>query len=184
MTPRRFPDLNSLIGPAAVAGYVALLVIAVVVVWTFLTMVVDRRASVVAAERTLAEMEGHTIARKDTGSPLDGAPPGSPFLTGQTVNVAGAALLQLVATGIHRVGGSILSSQVDLDGDRAKEGWVGVAVSFEIAQTSLQPLLYDLEAGMPFLYINQLDVQVQHLGINGDRMRVVMAVSGQWWDGR
>jgi general secretion pathway protein M len=183
-TPRNFAKVRALIGPAAVAVYLALLVIAVVVIWTSLSAIAERRASVAAAERALREMEGRAIAHKETGSPLGAAPAGTPFLAGQTLNVAGAALLQRVATAVQRVGGSVLSSQVDLDSARAKEGWVGLVVSLEVSQSSLQPLLYDVEAGMPFLFIDQLDVQAPRVGVNGGRMRVRMDVSGQWWQGK
>jgi len=51
-------------------------------------------------------------------------------------------------------------------------------------QPALQKLLYDLEAGMPFLFIDQLDVQVPQttaLNENGfGRVKVVLGVSGQW----
>jgi general secretion pathway protein M len=53
----------------------------------------------------------------------------------------------------------------------------------------VQPLLYDLEAGMPFLFIDQLVVQAPQAGTGeeGSRMRVLLAVSGQWqgaqWQG-
>jgi general secretion pathway protein M len=183
-TSPRFANVSALIGPAAVAGYVALLLVAVVVIFTALSAIAERRASVAASERMLAEMEGRAIARNETGPPLGEAPAGSPFLAGQTLNVAGAALLQRVATAVQRVGGSVLSSQVDLASARAKDGWVGLVVSFEIAQSSLQPLLYDVEAGMPFLFIDQLNAQAPRAGVNGDRMRVLLAVSGQWWRGQ
>lgn len=181
-TPRSFT--TDLIGPAAAAGYVALLVIALVAIYTSLSGISDQRASVAAAERTLADMEGRTLGRKDAGSPLGAAPPGSPFLAGQTFNVAGAALLQRVASAVRQVDGNVISSQVDLESARAKEGWVSLVVNFEVAQTSLQPLLYDIEAGMPFLYIDQLDVQTPRVGAGSDRMRVLMGVSGQWWPGK
>jgi general secretion pathway protein M len=183
-TPHRSANLSALIGPAAVAGYLVLFVIAAVVTWTSLSAIAEGRASVATSERTLAQMEGRAIAREETGSPLGEAPAGSPFLAGQTLNVAGAALLQRVATAVHHVGGSVLSSQVDLNSARAKDGWVGLVVSFEVSQSSLQPLLYDVEAGMPFLFIDQLNVQAPRAGVNGDRMRVLLAVSGQWWRGQ
>jgi len=68
---------------------------------------------------------------------------------------------------------------------RSKEGRV---VSCELEQSALQKLLYDLEAGMPFLFINQLDVQVpQTTALNEvgtGRVRVILGVSGQWQAGK
>ena len=110
--------------------------------------------------------------------------PGTPFLEGPTVTVAGATLLQRVATAIGSVGGTIQSSQVDVSGAQTKDGLVGLVVSCEMEQPSLQKLLYDLEAGMPFLFVDQLDVQVpQTTAVNESgtgRIRVVLGVSGQW----
>jgi general secretion pathway protein M len=51
-------------------------------------------------------------------------------------------------------------------------------------QPALQKLLYDLEVGMPFLFVDQLDVQVPQTtaneGAGSGRIRVVLGVSGQW----
>jgi general secretion pathway protein M len=48
----------------------------------------------------------------------------------------------------------------------------------------LQQLLYDLEAGMPFLFIDQLVVQglqgAAPAGDSGSRLRLLISVSGQW----
>ena len=43
-------------------------------------------------------------------------------------------------------------------------------------------MLYDLEAGMPFLFIDQLVVQGPQKSVvaGGGRMRILIAVSGQW----
>ena len=83
------------------------------------------------------------------------APPvdGPPFLTGKTITVAGAALQERVEAAVKRAGGNVLSSQIDLQGPRAAEGFVGLTESLEIGQASLQNLLYDLEAGMPYLFV-------------------------------
>ena len=86
-------------------------------------------------------------------------PVGSPFLGGETITVGGAALLQRVAGAITRVGGSVQSSQVDLQGPKSKDGYITLLISCEMEQANLQKLLYDLEAGMPFLFVDQLVVQ-------------------------
>jgi general secretion pathway protein M len=127
-------------------------------------------------------------ARGGTASSLAAEHPGTPFLEGPTVTVAGATLLQRVAAAVGGVGGTIQSSQVDVLGDQAKDGSVGLVVSCEMEQPSLQKLLYDIEAGMPFLFIDQLDVQVpQTTTLNetgSGRIRVVLGVSGQWEGGK
>ena len=126
----------------------------------------------------------HACPRGSGGSSLAAEHPGSPFLEGPTVTVAGAALLQRVATAVGNVGGTIQSSQVDVLGTQAKDGFVGLVVSCEMEQPALQKVLYDLEAGMPFLFVDQLDVQVPQTTSASEqgsgRIRVVLGVSGQW----
>jgi len=114
--------------------------------------------------------------------------PGTPFLEGPTVTVAGANLLQRVAAAVGDVGGQVQSSQVDVSGAQAKDGFVGLVVSCELEQPALQKLLYDLEAGMPFLFVDQLDVQVPQTTALNDagsgHVRVILGVSGQWQAGK
>jgi general secretion pathway protein M len=80
----------------------------------------------------------------------------------------------------------VLSSQIDLQGSETKPGYVSLTASCEVGENALQELLYDLESGMPFLFIDQLVVQMPQAerGISGDketaRMRVQIDVSGQW----
>ncbi len=100
------------------------------------------------------------------------------------MTVAGAALLQRVAAAVAEVGGTVQSSQGDVLGTQAKDGFVGLLVSCEMEQPALQKLLYDLEAGMPFLFVDQLDVQVPQTTVANEgvaaRIRVVFSVSRQW----
>jgi general secretion pathway protein M len=135
----------------------------------------------------LDQLRGRKV-RGGAASSFAAEHPGTPFLEGPTVTVAGATLLQRVAAAVASVGGTIQSSQVDVLGTQAKDGSVGLVVSCEMEQPSLQKVLYDLEAGMPFLFIDQLDVQVpQTTSLNetgSGRIRVVLGVSGQWQGGK
>lgn len=175
--------LKSTRGLAAAALYLALVLVALWLIWSALAAISDQRASLSAAQTMLAELEGRSLSNANDTSPLGGAPAGSPFLVGQNLNVAGAALLQRVASAVQRNGGNLVSSQVNLDNPRSKQGWIELLVSCDIDQPSLQPLLYDVEAGMPFLFVDQLVVQAPATGGQGGRMRVLMTVSGQWWKG-
>ncbi len=117
----------------------------------------ERREAVAAAADILSRLEGRAPSRPRVADAGDvTVVTGSPVLEGPTVTVAGAALMQRVAGAIARFGGNILSSQVDLQGPQAKDGFVSVAVNCEVEQASLQKILYDLEAGMPFLFVDQM----------------------------
>jgi len=144
-------------------------------------------SDIVSHQRALAQtadLLDQLQGRKPRGSASSAERPGTPFLEGPTVTVAGATLLQRVATAVGNVGGTIQSSQVDVLSTQAKDGFVGLVVSCEMEQPSLQKLLYDLEVGMPFLFVEQLDVQVPQataLAEGGTgRIRVVLGISGQW----
>lgn len=178
-------NLNSMTTTASVAGFVALIIAAIAVTWWSLSAMAEQRASVAAAQAMLDQLEGRTLAgRKDDASLFSNAPSGSAFIEGQNQNVAGAALLQRIITAVHRVGGTVISSQVDIGGPRAKDGWVGLIVSCELEQPALQQLLYDVEADMPFLFVDQLTVQAPKATAAEGRMSVVLGVSGQWWRGK
>jgi general secretion pathway protein M len=133
------------------------------------------RASLARLDRQLKRFAG---SQNLTGPEVNGPP----FLGGKTVTIAGAALQERVESAVKKAGGNVLSSQVDLQGPRAAEGFVGLTESLEIDQASLQPLLYDLEAGMPYLFIENLAIQAPQASgeAEGTPMRVLIGVSGQW----
>jgi general secretion pathway protein M len=167
----------------AVLGYVAAIAVLGVVTFVAFADIYDRGVALTAATDMLDRLEGRKAALGG-GATSGEAPPGSPFLEGHTVTVAGAALQQRVTGAVGKLGGNVLSSQVDLQGTLSKEGFVGLIASCEIDQPALQQLLYDLEAGMPFLFVDQLVVQAPEAGTGQEatkgRMRVLLGVSGQW----
>jgi general secretion pathway protein M len=174
-------ELNFKRHASAATIYVLLIGVLIGGTWYAFSTISERRATVAAAETMLAQLEGRLPqAAKDRGSLLGVAPTGSPFLEGQTVTVAGAALLQRIGGAVSRVGGTVLSSQVELQRADSQDGWIGLVVSCDINLESLQKLLYDVETGMPFVFIDQLVVQPPVSGVEASRMRVLLAVSAQW----
>jgi general secretion pathway protein M len=165
-------------------GYAALIICAAVSIWLALASLASDYADYTAAADLLDRLEGR---KPSTGlSGLTSGMPGSPFLEGPTVEVAGAALQQRVVAAVRDAGGNVLSSQVDLQGSQAKQGYVSLSANCEVGQGALQQLLYELESGMPFLFIDQLVVQMPQSGggvgveTEAARMRVQIDVSGQW----
>jgi general secretion pathway protein M len=170
--------VNSPIGAAT--GYAALVIVLLAVAASSVIDLLSRRASVAATAAMLEQLEGRKPSASG-GRPGDaGMPQGSVFLEGTTVTVAGAALLQRVAAAVTKVGGNVLSSQPDVQGGpHAKAGFVSMVANCELDRSALQPLLYDLEAGMPFLFVDQLDVQAATASGDG-KLRFLLGVSGQW----
>jgi len=162
--------------------YVGVVTVFAITAWTTVAQILERREAVAATATVLGQLEGRTRPGPRGREKEVDAVSSSPLLEGGTVTVGGANLLQRVAASITRLGGNITSTQVDLEGPQAKEGFVGVTVNCEMAQPALQELLYDLEAGMPFLFVNQLVAE----GPAGPattpegKLRVLISVSGQW----
>lgn len=166
----------------AALAYAAVIAVLLALAWSGIADIFERRQAVAAASDLLAQLEGRRPSSLARIGAADGpVPTGSPFLEGQTLTVAGAALLQRVADAVTRVGGNVLSTQVDVQGAQAKDGYVSVLASCEIEYPALQRLLYDLEAGMPYLFIEQFVAQSpQATNTEGGRMRLLVAVSGRW----
>jgi general secretion pathway protein M len=171
--------------PAATL-YIGLMVLFLFVMFSSLADILIRRADVAASGAMLEQFEGRRPAAVRGQGTSVAAPAGSPFLDGETVTVAGANLLQRVTSAVTKLGGKVLSSQVDLQGPQqstqSKAGFLSVIASCEIDQPGLQQLLYDVEAGMPFLFVDQLVAEAPaSLAESGDgRLRVLLTVSGQW----
>jgi general secretion pathway protein M len=156
-----------------VAGLTALAVL-------FVDDLLVRADAVAALRERLARLEGG--AKPGHAGAGDPQAMGSPFLEGQTITVAGAALQQRVDAAVARARGAVVSSQVEIDGPQAKDGFVSLTENIEIAQPALQKLLYDIEAGMPYLFVDTLGVQTPQGEGNPEsaRLVVVMGVTGQW----
>lgn len=165
---------------AAVAAYFALIVALVFTTMDGVLQILQRRDAVTAASEILDRIEVRDPARTPAVRTDVSVPTGSPFLEGTSASVAGAALLQRVTAATKRMNGNTLSSQLDLLGPQSKTGFIRATSSFEIDSTKLQPLLYDLEAGMPFLFVDELVVQAApSTSAESGKLRVLLGVSGQ-----
>ncbi len=165
----------------AVAGYVAAVIVLLALAWSGVSEILERRQAIAASADLLAQLEGRKPLAARAGGGETQIPTGSPFLEGQTLTVAGAALLQRVAEAVTKVGGNVLSSQVDVQGVQAKDGYVSVLASCEVDYAALQRLIYDLEAGMPFLFVEQMVAQTPQTGpVETGRMRLLLSVAGRW----
>jgi general secretion pathway protein M len=164
------------------AIYVGLLVALLFIIVTSIADVLDQRSQVAAASSMLEQIEGRRPAAARGSSGDVTIPSGSAYLEGATVTIAGATLLQRVAGAVVKLGGDVLSTQLDLQGAPSRTGFLSMIASCEIEQPQLQQLLYDLEAGMPFLFVDQLEVQtpLAASGAGNGKLRILLVVSGQW----
>jgi general secretion pathway protein M len=162
--------------------YVTVLVGLTGVAFDMVSSLLDSYAALDKNRAILDRLDRQTKQTAQLQGERDEADNGPPFLLGKTITIAGAGLQERVESAVKKAGGNVLSSQIDLQGPRSAEGFVGLTESLEIGQAALQPLLYDLEAGMPYLFVENLAIQApQAFGeAEGTPMRVLMQVSGQW----
>jgi general secretion pathway protein M len=166
----------------SVAIYLGLVVALLFIIVTSIADVLDQRSQVASASAMLEQFEGRRPAAVRGSSDNTTIPTGSAYLEGATVTIAGATLLQRVAGAVVKFGGNVLSTQLDLQGTPSRTGFLSMIASCEIEQSQLQPLLYDLEAGMPFLFVDQLEVQTPLAASDSGsgKLRILLVVSGQW----
>lgn len=164
----------------ATLGYGVLVLALLAIAANALLDLMARRAAVDEAATTLEQLERRRLG---LGRPAGNgtAPSGSPFLEGPSVTIAGAALMQRLSAAVSDADGHITSSRVEVQGTPYGPGFLAVSASLDIAQGHLQKLLYDLESGLPFLFVGQLAVRPAH-GSGDDRqgLQVALTVYGQW----
>ena len=135
---------------------------------------------IAAAQMQLDSLKRRSLAPSAFGA--NSAAERSLFLRGPTVTIAGAALEQRVKSAVEKSGGLLTSSQVELDGPEAKDGFLRLTASLEVDQPGLQSILYDLEAGAPYLFVEKLSIQSpEDLGEpETGRFRMTVTILGQW----
>ena len=162
-----------------VAGaiYGALVVAACLITFGALSNTLEQYRARNTSLEMLSRLEGRSqLKRGGTNIP----PPGSPFLDGQTATTASAALLQRLANIITNAGGIVVSSEMLQQGSRSKDGYVTATANCELGQDDLQRVLYEIEAGTPFLFIDQLVVQTSAGPGESGKLRVTLGVTAQW----
>jgi general secretion pathway protein M len=176
---RKALTASPILAGSVYAGLVIVLLVAVV---STIVDVIGQRSKLAASVAMLDQLEGRgpSTGRGMPGDPT--MPSGSAYLEGATVTVAGATLLQRVAGAVVKFGGNVLSTQLDVQGTPTRTGYLSMIASCDIEQSQLQQVLYDLEAGMPFLFVDQLVVQTPLTDSSSEtgKLRVLIAVSGQW----
>ncbi len=163
--------------------YVAAIVCLVATTWLALGGLAERYAGYSESADLLERMESRRTTAARGGEDGSLARTGSPFLDAPTLTIAGAELQKHVTALVRDAGGSVLSSQVDLEQAEGASDRVSLTIAAEIDQAAVQKLLYDIEAGMPFLFIDRLllqPVQEQGKSTPGSRLRAQMSISGQW----
>jgi general secretion pathway protein M len=166
----------------AVGAYVGVVIALLAISLLLVADLRDKAADIAAAQMRLDQVAERSRPSLSASIDSNAGVSGSPFLDGQTITIAGAALQQRVEAAVAKAGGALMSSQVELDGPDAKNGFVGLTASMEVSQPAVQTILYDIEAGMPYLFVDKLSIQSPEVfgEPESGRMRMTIGVAGQW----
>jgi len=99
-----------------------------------------------------------------------------PFLQGLSITLASASLLQHLSNAITKAGGSVISTEIEPQDIQSRD-YLKASATCELDQVAVQRLLFDIESGAPFLFVDQLFIQP---AMEEGRLRVVLGVSGMW----
>ena len=158
--------------------FLSLILAACLITLSMVTDAVEQYRARDASQDTLSRLE--FASQRGTNK---ARPPGSPFFKGQTSTLASAALLQRITSVISKAGGTVISTEVVQQGTQSKDGYLTAIANCELEQDALQRVLYDIEAGVPFLFVDQLIIQTPSgQGENGP-LRVTLGVAAQWAGG-
>jgi general secretion pathway protein M len=159
-----------------------LIISLLMVVFVTVTGALEHQHAVNESAKVLARLERRAASLGVQRANVPGTqdPSGSAFLDGRTVTLASAELLQRVVQIITQSGGRVVSSEVARQNSQASDHFVRVTATCEVDQNKLQDVLYDIEAGMPFLFVDELTAEGQVAGSGSSRMHIVIQVSGLW----
>ena len=166
----------------AVCSYLGVVIALLAISLVLIADLRDKAAEIDAAQARLDQLSERSRTSLSASIASNGGVSGSPFLDGKTITIAGAALQQRIETAVAKAAGALMSSQVELDGPDAKNGFVGLTASMEVSQPAVQTILYDIEAGMPYLFVDKLSIQSPEVFGEPEtgRMRMTVGVVGQW----
>jgi general secretion pathway protein M len=166
----------------AVAAYVGVVTALLAVSLLLFADLRDKAAEAAAAQMRLDQLSERSQPSLSASIASNAGASGSPFLDGQTITIAGAALQQRIEAAVAKANGLLTSSQLELDGPDAKNGFVNLSASMEVSQPAVQTILYDIEAGMPYLFVDKLSIQSPEVFGEPEtgRMRMTVGVVGQW----
>lgn len=168
--------------PLSALGVVAVIALALGVASS--TALALRAARADAAD--LGKQDRTLQARETLLAPQSGRDPNAaPFFEARTITQAGANVQQRLEAAITAAHGRLLSSKVDV-APRQDERRVDLTAELTVAEPDLQALLFDLEAGRPYLFVNALAARASEFAddLQSRTMRVSMSVSGQWSQGK
>ena len=161
----------------ALFSFLALMALCIFTILLNFTMLNSQKEALAQAQSTFAKLQARKAEQPRTADNQQNEPEGSPFLDGESLTIAGARLQSRIIAMITGNGGFVTSSQLDLQNQKPEDTNLHLSVNFDINYVKIQSLLYQIEAGMPYLFIENLDLTAPE---GGGPIKASMRVSGVW----
>jgi general secretion pathway protein M len=132
----------------------------------------------------LSQLEAHAANRNNARLRSGAVAPAAAFLAAPTQGLAGAQLqayLQRVADSHHAV---IISSGIEPTKHEDQPDSIRLQATLDVDLQSLQTLLYQLESGTPYVFVDSLNILIP--GVNAQRavedplLRVTLGLRAVW----
>jgi hypothetical protein len=137
-----------------------------------------------ARSEVLSQLEAHVRARNEARPKSGAVAPAAAFLSAPTPGLAGAqfeAYLRKTADAKHA---TVISSGIDLARHEDRPDSIRLQAVFDLNLQALQAMLYQLESGTPYVFVDSLAVQIPGTGaqraVEDPLLRVTLGLRAIW----
>jgi len=162
----------------------ALLVVCASVIGFSLQARLDTGRELDAQSRTLSQLEARVKARNEARPRSGSVAPAAAFISASTQGLAGAQLqayLQQTADAQHA---TVVSSGVEPAKHEDGRGSIRLQATLVMSLAALQAMLYQLESGTPYVFIDSLSIRVPGNGpqraVEDPMLRVILELRAVW----
>jgi general secretion pathway protein M len=139
-------------------------------------------ASTLAERASLSETLLQYAKREEAGISTSSADRDQIFLKGVSGSITQAELLKNISNRIASEAGVMISSSIDDAslGTPGKDHPIRIRTEFRMSNDHLQRLLYKIESGIPYLFVDNLVLRPASEPGSRDLLHAQMTVYGQW----
>jgi general secretion pathway protein M len=134
-------------------------------------------------EDLLSRLESHSASSSNAGGPRkDGVAPMNAFLDAPTIGLAGADL-QAYVERLASQHAAVVSFSIQPSAREDSSDTVRIEASLDISLSALQLLLYQLEGGAPYVFVESMTVRPAATGASlggTDSLRVTLGLRALW----
>jgi general secretion pathway protein M len=144
----------------------------------------DMQASYAVKSALLEDLKQRATARLGTSTPTQDAD--AAMVAAASETMAAGVLQRYLLDRLERTGGVVQSVQTEPAREAVASGLqrLSAQLAFQASTSSLQCLLFDLEGGLPFVFVDSLMVQpattTEAAGQAADKLRVSLTVTSFW----